>query len=176
MVLRRQARIVALVAALVVVPTSPGKAAPTAYAGIMAASGTASPGLFVLTPLPQSIALTAAANQVFLGTPFAAQLASASCSFSGTSSGTFGNEVLALGSGKMTGGCSGPGPNGGSFSASCALDYIREGLQYIDGHCAVTIDGTSSTVKFDGVFMFIPTSQLPTTSFQLFGKFTATSL
>lgn len=174
--LRRQARIVALVAALVVVPTAPGEAAPTAYAGIMVASGTASPGLFMLTPLPQSIALTAAANQVFLGTPYAAQLAAASCSFSGTSSGTFGDEVLPLGSGKLTGGCSGPGPNGGSFSASCALDYIREGLQYIEGTCAVTIGGNSSTLTFDGVFMFIPTSQQPTTSFQLFGKFTATSV
>lgn len=171
----RRAGVFAVVAALVLGPVAPGEAAPTVTAGTFIGSGTLSPGLTPLTGTPQSIAIAGSGAELFAGAGLGADAARVNCSFQGSSSGVFANETSGLGSGTLVGGCSGTTELGSAFVASCSLDYFRELAHLLSGGCTVSVGGATTTVSLAGVFMFTPTSGMPTQSFSMVALLAAAS-
>ena len=171
----QRAGVFAVVAALVLGLVAPAEAEPTATVGTFLGSGTLSPGLTPLTGTPQSIEITGTGAELFAGAGFGADAATVNCSFSGSSSGVFANETSGLGSGTLLGGCSGTTELGSAFVASCTLDYFRELAHLLNGGCTVSVGNTTTAVSLAGVFTFIPTSGMPTTSFNIVAHMVAAS-
>lgn len=172
--LMKRAGVCAVVAALVLGPVAPAEAGPTVEWGTLIGSGTISPGLVPVTGNPQSVSLTATATQAFADAAVGGDVATVDCSFSGSSSGVFVNETSGLGTGTLVGGCAGAGTvTGMELSAWCSLHYVREMLMTLNGTCAVTVSGSTTTVTFAGFCSYRPSTLLPTTTYDLLCGFTA---
>jgi hypothetical protein len=153
---------------------------------VVTGSGTISPGLdFDIPPVPpippgehQAVTFSGTATGLGLGvdlvpTAIAADVGTLNCQFAGSSSIP---ETPAAGAGTVQGECSGAGLSG-NITVTCRFDYVREAaLVQIVGTCTVTASGlppfggvvTADTVAA-GVFVFVPTSVAPTTSYLLVG-------
>lgn len=136
---RFRALAVALAAAVLLI--NPGTA--HAESGPFRGSGTASPGI----PL-----VTAASNFISIQAKWITETETFDCTFDGS-----GTESLLLGSGAGILDCQGP-----TTSRRCSVDYIRVGG-------VLRWDGRCSGLVLTGLLAWVPTSVNPTTSFDVNG-------
>jgi hypothetical protein len=141
----------AIVASVAMISQS---SAHAANAGVLVGGGTISPGL-TLTPTNQSFSFTTTAAVGVSNKPVGA--GAFSCSFTGNSSGP---ETDLQGAGTGTGSCS------GTVNVSCTISYTRVVvLVVVTGSCSTP--GGPQTLG--GVFVFVPTTVNPVTSYVLVG-------
>jgi len=134
----------------------------TAYAaaaGVITGSGTIGPngvpGPTGGTVTNSDVRFNGTATGVFVGAT--ADAGSCAISFSGS-----GSDSTAVGSGSGSASCNGTGVLGNSISLNCSVNYTRVGV-------TVIITGSCGASVLVGVFVFIPTTVNPTTSYQLVG-------
>lgn len=158
-------------AVAVLAPGAPAEAQGVGAVAVVG-DGTISPGL---TPNPtagtvQNVTFTGTAAGAFVNGVPDADVGSMSCAFSGTSGGLFAQESSLVGTGTVSGGCSGTGVAGSTVTVSCTFDYFRLGPAVtITGSCTATVDGVTFTATAGGAFVFVPTTVSPTTSYVLVG-------
>jgi hypothetical protein len=131
-------------------PASPAQAFPGG--GAFTAIGTVSPPIQPTDalPTPRTVSLSVSLTGALGTVP-----GTASCSFSGPAS-----ESVGLGTGSVSGSCSGPG-----LTESCGLSYVRAGTEVvITGSCSGTYNGLVA-----GVAEMAPTDVNPTSVFTLTG-------
>ncbi|MBW3667854.1 MAG: hypothetical protein KY443_01460 [Actinobacteria bacterium] len=153
-----------LLAGFAMLSTNTAYAAPGAGAAVVQGSGTISPGLTLLPAVQPTIAFGGTATGAFANSAPAADVGSVSCSFSGSSNTTVGDNY-AVGFGTVSGSCAGSGTvTGAAISVSCsAMTYVRVAtiVLVVSATCSVTVGGTTSSGAVVGAFNFIPSTVLP---------------
>ncbi|HZQ29223.1 MAG TPA: hypothetical protein VFA94_16115 [Acidimicrobiales bacterium] len=145
------------------VPSSAYGASQVAAGGV--GHGTISPGL-TTTPTAQSVSFQ---SDVFIGggvsTDPNAATGTVNCTFNGSST-LPGGETVAQGGGSVTGSCTVAAGVGVGQSVNCTVSYSRVGNVVV-----ITVNCTFGTHHSTGggVFLFVPTSVNPTTSYELVG-------
>lgn len=166
------AALLAAAAALVSSGQAPVAADPGAGAVVLVGSGSVEPGFLTVASANQTYTFTTAN---VLGVPsviagingvnVGAGLASCAYSLDSTMP-----ENAVLGTGTGTGSCSTATSLVGTVSDVCTLTYTRIGLVMVmTSTCTHTVDGASTGVVGESVFVLIPTSVNPFTSYQVAG-------
>ena len=147
-----------LLAGFAMLSTSTAYADPGAGAAAVTGQGTINPGL-TAELVAQTVAFNGTAVGAFANTSPAADVGTASCSFSGSSSSLGDNYVV--GTGTVGGGCNGSGiVTGTGIDVDCgAMAYVRVGtiVLVVDVNCTVVVNDASSHGPVVGAFNFIPT-------------------